>query len=82
MQPLAPRGEEVYLAIQDYWREVGRSPSFKDLQVRLNMTEDPSRRHIEILTERVYIAPRRRGIPRDIYLAKPLGEAGCTDPPP
>jgi SOS-response transcriptional repressor LexA len=75
MHPLTPRQREVYQAIKDYWREVERSPSYQDLRTRLNINETALRRHIEILTERGYIAPRRRGIPRDIYLAKPVGEA-------
>lgn len=75
MKPLTPRQQEVYRAIENYWREVGRSPSIKDVQTRLNLNETATRRHLDILTERGYLAPRRRGIPRDIYLAKPVGEA-------
>ena len=75
MRALAPRQREVYQAVQDYWREVGRSPSYQDLRTRLNLNETALRRHIGILEERGYLAPRRRGIPRDIYLAKPVGEA-------
>lgn len=71
MRALAPRQQEVYQAVRDYWREVGRAPSFKDLEARLNMTGTPLRRHIEILEERGYLAPRRPNTPRDIYLATP-----------
>ena len=75
MQTLAPRQLEVYKSIQDYWREIGRAPSFKDLEARLGMTGTPLRRHIQILEARGYLAPRRHNRPRDIYLTSPAGEA-------
>jgi SOS-response transcriptional repressor LexA len=79
MQALAPRQLEVYKSILDYWREVGRAPSLKDLETRLGMTSMPLRRHLRILQEKGLLAPRRHNTARDIYLAKPVGEAAKAE---
>ena len=76
MKALTPRQQDVYEAIRDHWREVGRPPSFKDLQERVKLSVLPLRRHVLILEEKGYLAPRRPHTARDIYLAKPVGEAG------
>jgi DNA-binding MarR family transcriptional regulator len=75
MQELPPRQLEVYASIQDYWREVRRAPSLKDLETRLGMTSMPLRRHLRILEAKGLLAPRRHNTARDIYLAETVGEA-------
>ena len=72
---LMPRQKNVLDAIKAHWCEIGRSPSFKDLEARLGMGSTALRRHLGILEAKGLIAPRRPRKPCDIYLAKPVGEA-------
>ena len=75
MKKLRPCSLHVYDGIKAHWQEEKRSPSLRELQARLDLTLTPIRHHLEILEKAGLIAPRRRGVSRDIYLAEPLGKA-------
>jgi DNA-binding transcriptional ArsR family regulator len=74
IQKLRPRTRNLYDGIKSHWTEEKRPPSFRDLRARTGLALNSLSNHLSILEREGLIEPRRRGIPRDIYLAKPLGE--------
>ncbi len=74
-QVLTPRQSEVYEAIRQYAAK-GRSPSLKELGIRVGMASTASvRRHLRLLEEKGLIRPRRYRESRDIHLVEPVAEA-------
>jgi len=71
---LTPRQAEVYAAIRQY-AAIGRSPSLMELSIKVGMSTWPLRRHLNILTQKGFLKPRRPKTARDIHLAEPIAEA-------
>jgi SOS-response transcriptional repressor LexA len=71
---LTPRQTEVYEAIRKYAAK-GRSPSLRELSIKVGMSTWPLRRHLNILTQKGLLRPRRPKTARDIHLAENIPEA-------
>jgi len=68
--PLTSRQAEVYKAIKQYAAS-GRSPSLRELAIRVNMASTGTlRRHLRLLEEKGLIRPRRYKEHRDIHLGE------------
>jgi len=69
LPPLPPRQAQVYEAIKQYAAK-GRSPSLRELAIRVNMSSTGTiRRHLRLLEEKGLLRPRRFKAVRDIHLA-------------
>jgi hypothetical protein len=71
---LTPRPADVYGAIRKYATK-GRSPSLRELSAKVGMSTWPLRRHLNILTQKGLLKPRRPKTARDIHLAEHILEA-------
>ncbi len=71
MPKLSPTTLRVYNGVEAYWEKEKRSPSLKDLRPLVGIAISGLQYHLKILEKEGLIAPRRHGIPRDIYLTKP-----------